>query len=359
MTVERFFIEEAKKANDIENFLRDELDVSGFSHADVKKTPLGTRIIIYALRPGLVIGGGGSNIKRLTSFIGSKFGLENPHLEVEQIKEAFLDPHIVAWRIARSLEKGAYFKRVANLTMQRVEQAGAKGVEIRMGGKLPSSRAKTWIFTSGKLRKCGQDAIDQVQTAYAKSMTKPGIVGVKVSILPPEATFSDAIIDRNVEIKAEKKPLKVLKGVKAPKNPEVKEIVEKDTVDAGPEDKVIKKADDENAEKRVENNPEKKEEKPEEAPKAETKAEPVKEEPKPEPVKEEPKAEPVKEEPKAEPVKEEKKPENKEEAKAEEKLENASEGKSKKKAEKTESKPKKAKVESKDALKDEKTENSA
>lgn len=255
MTVERFFIEEAKKANDIENFLRSELDVAGFSHADVKKTPLGTRIIIYALRPGLVIGGGGSNIKRLTSFVGSKFGVENPHLEVEQIKEAFLDPYIVAWRIARSLEKGAYFKRVANLTMQRVEQSGAKGVEIRLGGKLPSSRAKTWIFTSGKLRKCGQEAIDQVQTAYAKSMTKPGVVGVKVSILPPDATFSDAIIDRDVattvdttnevEVKVEKKPLKVPKEVKAPKNPEVKEIVEKDTVDAGPEDKVIEKVDQE------------------------------------------------------------------------------------------------------------------
>ncbi|MBR9681086.1 MAG: 30S ribosomal protein S3 [Candidatus Altiarchaeota archaeon] len=255
MTVERFFIEEAKKANDIENFLREELDVAGFSHADVKRTPLGTRIIIHALRPGIVIGGGGSNIKRLTAYVDSKFDVENPHLEVEQIRDAFLDPHIVAWRIARSLEKGAYFKRVANLTMQRVNQAGAKGVEIRLSGKLPSARSKTWIFTSGKLRKCGQEAIDQVQRAYAKAMMRPGVVGVKVSILPPEATFSDAIIDREVatavEVTTEKKPLVVPKEIKEPVK-EIKEIIEKEVVEPTTEDKILSKIGDEDVAEVVE-----------------------------------------------------------------------------------------------------------
>ena len=196
MTVERFFINEAKKAQKIDQFLREELEVAGFSHSEVKKTPLGTRIIIYALRPGLVIGSAGENIKRLTKFLGVKFGLENPHLEVEQVKEPNLDPHIIAWRIARSLERGAYFKRVANITVSRVMQAGAKGVEIRLGGKLPSARARTWIFVEGKLRKCGQEAVDQVQTAQMTALTKPGVIGVTVSILPPDIKFSDSITER-------------------------------------------------------------------------------------------------------------------------------------------------------------------
>lgn len=205
MTVERFFINEAKKADDIEAFLKEELDVAGFSHSEVKKTPLGTRIIVYALRPGIVIGAGGENIKKLTAFIGSKFGVENPHLEVEQVREAFLDPHIVAWRLARSIEKGAYFKRSANITVTKIMQAGAKGVEIRMSGKLPSARSKTWKFIAGKLRKCGQEAVDQVDVAYARAMTKPGVVGVRVAILPPDAKFSDEIKSRFVE-EPKKKP---------------------------------------------------------------------------------------------------------------------------------------------------------
>jgi small subunit ribosomal protein S3 len=193
MTVERFFIEEAKKGYHIESFLRRELESAGFSHAEVKKTPLGMRIIIYAMRPGLVIGSGGSNIRELTAYVSSQFGLENPHLEVEQVEEAYLDPHIVAWKIARSMERGTYFKRIANIMLNNVVRAGAKGVEIRLSGKLPGSRARTWKFVEGKLRKCGQEAIDQVKVAYAEAMTRPGIAGVKVSILPPDADFSDQI----------------------------------------------------------------------------------------------------------------------------------------------------------------------
>ncbi len=198
MKAEHFFVNEAKKAYDIEAFLRKELDSAGFSHAEVKKTPLGTRVVIYALRPGLVIGGGGENVKRLTASLSTRFGIENPNLEVEQVQEQYLDPHIVAWRIARALEKGTYFKRIVNIMLERVMAAGAKGVEIRLSGKLPSARAKTWIFVDGKLRKCGQEAIDQVQVAYATSLPKTGTIGVKVSILPPDAQFSDDIRPREM-----------------------------------------------------------------------------------------------------------------------------------------------------------------
>ena len=227
MTVERFFINEAKKAHDIEEFLKKELEVAGFSHAEVKKTPLGTRIIIHALRPGIVIGSGGDSIKKLTSYVSSKFGVENPHLEVEQVKEPFLDPHIVAWRIARSLERGGYFKRIANIMVTRIMQSGAKGVEVRLSGKLPSARAKTWKFVAGKLRKCGQEAVDQVEVAYSEAMTKLGIVGVRVAILPPDANFSDEIKKKFAEEKEE--PAKV----------EVAPEVEGADLEEIPEDEVV------------------------------------------------------------------------------------------------------------------------
>ncbi len=198
MTVERYFVSEAKKAYEIQEFLRKELKHAGYSRAEVKRTPLGTRIIIYALRPGLVIGGGGENIKKLTDYISRRFRVENPHLEVEQVSDQYLDANVVAWRVARSLERGGYFKRVANLLVERIMQAGAKGVEIRLSGKLPSARAKTWKFIAGNLRKCGQEVIDKARVAYDVALTKPGIIGVRVTIIPPDVEFSDEIKDRVV-----------------------------------------------------------------------------------------------------------------------------------------------------------------
>jgi ribosomal protein S3 len=71
-------------------------------------------------------------------------------------------------------------------------ESGALGVEIKMNGKLPSSRAKTWRFAQGYLKKTG-DAAKVVDRAKARAETKPGTVGIKVSILSPHAIMKDRI----------------------------------------------------------------------------------------------------------------------------------------------------------------------
>jgi len=58
---------------------------------------------------------------------------------------------------------------------------------------LPSSRARTWRFSQGYLKKSG-DSAKVVDTAQAIAQTKPGVVGVKVSILSPNAELKDKII---------------------------------------------------------------------------------------------------------------------------------------------------------------------
>jgi len=76
--------------------------------------------------------------------------------------------------------------------------ARALGVEIRLSGKLPGARAKTWRFAQGYLKKTGDEA-KVVDRAQAIARTKPGIVGVKVSILSPYAILKDKI-DVNDEL---------------------------------------------------------------------------------------------------------------------------------------------------------------
>ena len=71
-------------------------------------------------------------------------------------------------------------------------KAGALGAEIKLSGKLPSSRAKVWRFAQGYLKKTGHSA-KVVDTAQARAETKPGTVGVKVSILSPHAHLLDRI----------------------------------------------------------------------------------------------------------------------------------------------------------------------
>ena len=151
-------------------------------------------MIISTNKPGLVIGRGGEKIKELTSNLKKKFNLDNPHIEIDEVIEPEFDSQIIADEIALTLERlgPLKFKVIAYRTLQRIMNAGALGVEIRLGGKLPGKRAKPWRFAQGYLKKVG-DSAKVVDKAQTKAQTKPGTVGVKVSILSPKAKLFDKI----------------------------------------------------------------------------------------------------------------------------------------------------------------------
>jgi len=151
-------------------------------------------------KPGLVIGRRGEKIEELTNILKTKFKLENPRIEIDEILTPEFDAQVIADEIALGLERAGplKFKVIAYRTLQRIIDAGALGVEIILGGKLPGKRAKSWRFAQGYLKKTGDDA-KIVNRAKAIAQTKPGTVGIKVSILSPGAKFKDRInIDEEV-----------------------------------------------------------------------------------------------------------------------------------------------------------------
>ena len=78
MAIEKVFVKEGIRESQLEEYLKDMFDRAGYSHTEIQRTPLGTRIIVYAHRPGLIIGKSGRRIAELTDAIKLKFGMENP-----------------------------------------------------------------------------------------------------------------------------------------------------------------------------------------------------------------------------------------------------------------------------------------
>ena len=76
--IERKFISERLKEQQIQEFISSSIKGAGHSHTKVQRTPLGEKIIITASRPGLVVGRKGQNINQLTKTLKKKFSLENP-----------------------------------------------------------------------------------------------------------------------------------------------------------------------------------------------------------------------------------------------------------------------------------------
>lgn len=178
----------------IREYVRQSLGKGKVSRIKIEYTPVGEKLIISTSKPGLVIGRGGERIEELTRVLKNKFKLENPHIEIDEVKIPEFDAQIIADEIALNIERFGplRFKVVAYRTLQRVIDAGALGVEIRLSGKLPSSRAKTWRFAQGYLKKTG-DSAKVVDRAQSIAQTRPGTIGVKVAILSPEAELKDKI----------------------------------------------------------------------------------------------------------------------------------------------------------------------
>ena len=178
----------------IREYIGNSLGKGKISRVRIEYTPVGEKIIIATNKPGLVIGRGGEKIDELTKILKKRFKLENPHIEIDEIKNPEFDAKIMADQIALSLERFGplKFKVIAYRTLEKIMKAGALGAEIRLSGKLPSARAKTWRFAQGYLKKVG-DSAKVVDRAQSVAQTKPGTVGVKVSILSPEKELTDRI----------------------------------------------------------------------------------------------------------------------------------------------------------------------
>lgn len=192
---ERTTVKFKKDEFSIKEYIKSILGKGKVSKVKIEYTPIGEKVIISTNKPGLIIGKRGEKIEELTDILKTKFKLENPRIEIDEILKPELDAQIIADEIALGLERlgPLKFKVIAYKNLQRIMNAGAMGAEIVLGGKLPSSRAKSWRFSQGYLRKVGGTA-KVVDRAKAVAQTRPGTVGVKVSILSPDVILADRFI---------------------------------------------------------------------------------------------------------------------------------------------------------------------
>jgi small subunit ribosomal protein S3 len=193
--IERKFVAQKIQELQIQEYITNKMRNIGHSNTKLQKTPLGEKIIVYASRPGLIVGKKGANIRSLTKSLKAKFNLENPTIEISEVENINLDANIVAEKIADSIERfgTSKFKAIGHKVMQNVMDSGALGIEILIGGKIPSSRARTWRFYTGYLKKCGDIALTGVKSAQRKANIKTGTVGIKVKIMPPDIELPDRI----------------------------------------------------------------------------------------------------------------------------------------------------------------------
>jgi small subunit ribosomal protein S3 len=193
MASERKFVTENIRRVLLKEYLMKRVGRAGFGGLDVQRTPMGTRVTLITERPGLVIGRRGEAIKSLTKAIEDDFNFNNPQIEVQEVDNPNLNAQIMAEKLANALERGWHFRRAGHSTVRRIMENGARGCQVIISGKLTGQRHRTEKFKDGHIKYCGQAKLNFMHQGFAAAKLKPGIIGVTVQIMDPNAKLPDEI----------------------------------------------------------------------------------------------------------------------------------------------------------------------
>lgn len=220
--IERKIVKDRFLEFEIDTFIRRTLKDVPISKITYEKVPQGERVTVYTTAPGLVIGREGSNIKKLTQQLREEFSLENPQVKIGEVDAMYLSAPIVAKVICNNLANFGQqkFKLTAFKAIQNIMNSGAMGCEIRITGKIPSARAKSWRFFKGYLKKTGYVSDFVIDSAVDSVTLKSGVVGVKVKImqpntpLPDKVTFVEQVMPQEIKELVEEKTEVAVEEVK-------------------------------------------------------------------------------------------------------------------------------------------------
>jgi small subunit ribosomal protein S3 len=191
MADEHQFIQDGMQRSQIDEFFAEELGRAGYGGMEMAPTPMGMQIVLKAEKPGMVIGKGGKNIRKVTTQLEERFNLEDPQIDVQEVDEPDLNARIVADRLANALERGWYFRKAGHTTLERIMDAGALGAEIVLSGKVTGARSRVEKFNDGYIKHNGEPAETVVDHGQGVAVMKLGTIGVDVKIIPPGAELPD------------------------------------------------------------------------------------------------------------------------------------------------------------------------
>ena len=223
MAIERKFVNDGYVKASMDEYFAEQLNRAGYGGMELNRTPMGTQIVIYSEKPGMVIGKAGKVIRKLTRDVATKYNLENPQIDAQEVKRPELNAQMMASRLASSIERGWYFRKAGHNTIRAVMSAGALGCEVIISGKLTGSRSRVEKFIDGHVKHSGHPVQEVVDEGFAVAIKKLGTLGCKVRIIQPDVVLPDSFRMKEAsEIVAEQpaeKPAEksVEKSAEAPK----------------------------------------------------------------------------------------------------------------------------------------------
>jgi small subunit ribosomal protein S3 len=165
---------------------------AGLVRVDIERSLTTIKVILMVSRPGVVIGKGGENLKLIHKEVEQLINLAKDKkkqvkldLKVEEVKNPDLSSKLVAERIVDQLAKRYPHRRAVKQALEKVMQAGAKGVKIQLSGRVGGAEiGRTEKYSEGKVPT--QTLRANIDYHATPAHTRSGYIGVKVWIYKGE-----------------------------------------------------------------------------------------------------------------------------------------------------------------------------
>lgn len=174
----------------IRKFLRKKLGKIGIEKIEIERFPGKVNVIIFTLRPGLIIGRGGKGIenlkKELDKEILKKKAKKELKLEIREIKDPWSSAALSAQWIAQQIEKRVHYRRVLKRAISKISTSrGVEGCRVQVAGRLNGIEIarREWL-QQGKLPR--QTIRADIDYAQAEAFCTYGVIGIKVWIYKGE-----------------------------------------------------------------------------------------------------------------------------------------------------------------------------
>lgn len=164
----------------IRAYLKSRLNVIDVADVVIEKAVNNVRVVVYASKPGTIIGKKGQGIEHIKADLGKKLK-KNVEISVQGVKVPETNARLVAQGIAEQLEKRVSYKRLMKRSGFSALKSGAKGIKICCAGRLGGAEIARveWLRLGSVPLHTLRANIDY---ALAEADTTYGKIGVKVWI---------------------------------------------------------------------------------------------------------------------------------------------------------------------------------
>jgi small subunit ribosomal protein S3 len=169
----------------VRSFLKRKLAHASVGRVLIERPAKDARITIFSARPGVVIGKKGEEIEALKAELRRIMGVQQVHVNIEEIRKPETDAQLIADSIAQQLEKRIMFRRAMKRAMQNAMRLGAQGVKIMSSGRLNGHEiARTEWYREGRVPLHTLRA--DIDYGFGEAKTSYGVIGIKVWVYKGE-----------------------------------------------------------------------------------------------------------------------------------------------------------------------------